>query len=88
MGLSCQKSVIVDHNGHPTGLVGVSFDITKRKRQEKELAEAIAKLEQADKLKTEFMNNMEHDIRTPFSAINVFVPGCVTKKIIQKRSKF
>jgi len=51
------------------GMVGISIDITQLKNTEKSLQETKAAAEVANRLKTEFMRNMEHDIRTPFSGI-------------------
>jgi PAS domain S-box-containing protein len=67
-----KKTPLYDGAGDVVGLLGVSFDITVRKRQEKELEEARDELERANQLKSDFMSNMEHDIRSPFSAIAVF----------------
>ena len=67
-----KKKPIYGRNGHVNGLLGTSFDITDRKNQEKELRIMKEDLELANKLKSDFMSNMEHDIRSPFSAIAVF----------------
>jgi two-component system aerobic respiration control sensor histidine kinase ArcB len=51
------------------GILGISFDITERKRTEEALKVAKEKAEVANQVKTEFIRNMEHDIRTPISGI-------------------
>lgn len=56
------KSPRYDKKGNVIGLLGVSIDITEKKEAE-ELAEA------ANKIKTEFIQNMQHDIRTPSSGV-------------------
>lgn len=56
-------------DGKVVGVLAVAVDITDQKLLEGELKEAKEKAEQSDKLKTEFVRNMEHDIRTPFSGI-------------------
>ncbi len=52
-----------------TGMVGVSIDITDRKKAENELAVAKEAAVTANKAKTDFLYNMRHDLRTPFSGI-------------------
>lgn len=64
-----QKVALRDDEDNVVGLLGVSFDITDRKRMEKELKEAKDQAEIASQTKTEFIQNMEHDIRTPLSGI-------------------
>lgn len=63
------KSALQDENGAPISLVGVSFDITERKRIERELKIAKEEAEAANLAKLHFMNNMRHDIRTPLSCV-------------------
>ena len=50
-------------------MVGVSIDITDRKEQEKALIKAKEEAEIANKRKSQFIENMQHDIRTPFISI-------------------
>lgn len=51
------------------GLLGVSMDITKIKNAENALRDAKEKAEEVSRMKSEFIHNMEHDIRTPFAGI-------------------
>src|SRR5206468_2543334 len=50
-----------------TGLVGISHDISQRKRAEVEQERARAAAEAANRAKSEFLANMSHEIRTPMN---------------------
>ena len=63
------KSPILDEQQNILGLIGISINITDRKKMEEELKRAKEAAETASLAKTQFMQNMEHDLRTPTSGI-------------------
>ncbi len=63
-------------DGSPITFVGLFVDIDDEKKMEellekqtKDLQDALAAAQHANKAKTTFLNNMSHDIRTPMNAI-------------------
>jgi two-component system, sensor histidine kinase and response regulator len=62
-------SPLWDENGEPQGLLGISRDITERKRTEEEIRRAKEIAEEATRMKSDFLANMSHEIRTPMNAI-------------------
>ena len=53
----------------PRQFIGVSIDITARKRLESELRETIDKLAEADRRKDEFLATLAHELRNPLAPI-------------------
>jgi len=75
-----QKSPLKDSAGNIIGLVGVSFDITKRKQMEKELENTQKQLEKNLQEKTKFIENMSY-----LDNIISLIPGTVYWKDKQGR---
>ncbi len=57
-----RKVPLKDKQGHVNGLLGISIDISERKKYEEQL-------KIANQVKMDFIHNMEHDIRTPCAGI-------------------
>lgn len=58
---------IFDETNRCCGVTGVAIDVTREKQSEEVLRKA--KEEYFNQLKTQFVRNMEHDVRTPFNGI-------------------
>ncbi|MDX2164196.1 MAG: PAS domain-containing sensor histidine kinase [Gammaproteobacteria bacterium] len=64
------KNPLIDKKDKVMGVFGITIDITTQKELENKLREAKEKAEETSNMKSEFIHNMEHDIRTPFAGIH------------------
>ncbi|EIC21876.1 PAS domain-containing sensor histidine kinase [Thiorhodovibrio frisius] len=56
-------------NHHSHYLIGVCFDITRRKETEVRLLQAKDMAEKASQMKTQFLSQVSHELRTPMNAV-------------------
>lgn len=82
------KAPLRDDSGKIIGLLGISIDITKQKEIERKLIEAKEAAEAANRTKTEFIRNMEHDIRTPFNGIFGIANFLAERETDHKKKEF
>lgn len=64
-----QKVPLRNQRDEIIGVLGISLDITEHKKMEAALRRAKENAEVANQAKTEFIENMSHDIHTPLSGI-------------------
>jgi PAS domain S-box-containing protein len=67
--VSTTKMPLCDFEGRTIGTIGISRDITERKRAEAELVRATESAKVANRAKSEFLANMSHEIRTPLNGV-------------------
>jgi two-component system aerobic respiration control sensor histidine kinase ArcB len=63
------KVPLLDSKSNVIGILGITTDITEQKNTEEALSLARIEAESANILKTNFIQNMQHDIRTPASSV-------------------
>lgn len=81
-----KRAPLHDEYGNVTGLVGISFDISDRKKVEEDLLIAKEQAEAANRAKTEFLENMRHDIRTPLTGIVGFA-RLIQQEAVSEKTK-
>lgn len=68
--ISTHGKAFYDETGIPTRVLGISFDITERKRMEGEIHQHVEALKEADRRKDEFLATLAHELRNPLGPIH------------------
>ena len=80
-----KKTPLRNSKGQIIGVLGISFDITERKKAKEMLEESKDQLEKAlkkaNEIKTQFITNMEHDLRTPASGMASLTEMLMLKEV-------
>jgi hypothetical protein len=84
---SISAKLVLDADGHPEKIIGSMHDITDRKNATEALEIAKEKAEASDKLKTEFLNNISHEVRTPLNGILGFAEIITLQDISDEEKK-
>jgi PAS domain S-box-containing protein len=67
--LSTKSVLVKDEKGDLMGFLMISRDITEQKRAEQELIMAKEMAEASDKIKSSFLANISHEVRTPLNSV-------------------
>lgn len=70
--ISGSAAPIKDDEDNVTGVVLTIRDISERKKNERDLAEALDKARESDRLKSQLLSTVSHELHTPLAAIKGF----------------
>ena len=77
-------SPLINESGQITHLIGIKEDITEKRKMFLDLIQAKEKAEAGDKLKSAFINNISHEVRTPLGAIEGFVEMLLSPETLEE----
>lgn len=82
-----EKRPLRNAQGRPIGLLGMSFDITERKKMEEDLKIAKEKAEASSRAKSQFLAIVNHELRTPLASIMGLLAILKRKKLTQEEQQ-
>ncbi|MBN2009010.1 response regulator [candidate division KSB1 bacterium] len=82
------KILYYNDDGDVQGIVGISHNITQRKKFEEQLKQAKEFAEAANRAKSEFLANMSHEIRTPMNGIIGMTELVLDTKLSKQQSDY
>jgi PAS domain S-box-containing protein len=85
---SVTKVPIYNQNGHVTGIIGISRDVTQLKKVEAALEQARDAALASVRVKSQFLANMSHEIRTPMNAITGMTGLLLDTRLGQEQRDF
>ena len=78
--ISGSAAPIRDDNGDVTGVVLTFRDISERKKSEQDLAAALDNAQESDRLKSQLLSTVSHELHTPLAAIKGFATTLLTNE--------
>lgn len=84
---SVSAKLLFDEQGNPQKIIGSIRDITDRKNASDALKLAKEKAEMSDRLKTDFLNNISHEVRTPLNGILGFAEIIFLQDLSEQEKK-
>lgn len=77
-----------DETGRITGVVGILYDVTEKRKTLASLAAASEKADESERLKNTFLQNISHEVRTPLNAIVGFSSLLCEPEIYYRKEEF
>jgi len=84
---SASIAPIKNNEGEILNYIKIGEDITDRKRLENQLSQSILMAEESDRLKTSFLSNLSHEVRTPLNGILGFTNLMLSDEITDEERK-